>query len=165
VAIYSEPGEGTTVRIYLPRCYAEEGVVQEQQSARLLKGDPTETILVVEDDEDVRSYLIDTLSDLGYDVLYAADSAAALRILGERGALIDLMLTDVVLPGMNGRQLAREAQVVRPGLKVLYMTGYSRNAIVHQGRLDPDVELIQKPVTQDLLAARVRGMLDGKSTK
>ena len=78
---------------------------------------------------------------------------------------IDLLLTDVVLPGMNGRELARRAQVIRPGLKVLFMTGYSRNAIVHQGRLDPDVELIQKPITQDQLANRIRALLDnGRKT-
>ena len=88
-------------------------------------------------------------------------SAAALEFL-QQNTRIDLLLTDVVLPGMNGRELSRKAQSLRPGLKVLFMTGYSRNAIVHQGRLDADVELIQKPITQDQLSARIRTLLDAK---
>jgi PAS domain S-box-containing protein len=165
VNIYSERGEGTTVKIYLPRSHHDEEALLDQQQALPQNGDPSETILVVEDDDDVRVYLIDTLTDLKYHVLYAAESGEALKMIGKSDTKIDLLLTDVVLPGMNGRQLAREAQVLRPGLKVLFMTGYSRNAIVHQGRLDPDVELVQKPVTQDQLAARIRGMLDGRSSR
>jgi PAS domain S-box-containing protein len=165
VTIYSEPGEGTTVKIYLPRSHDDEEALLDQQQALPQNGDPSETIFIVEDDDDVRVYLIDTLTELKYHVLYAVDSDEALKIIGKTDIKIDLLLTDVVLPGMNGRQLAREAQVIRPGLKVLFMTGYSRNAIVHQGRLDPDVELVQKPVTQDQLAARIRGMLDGRSSR
>ena len=96
---------------------------------------------------------------LGYDVLEAADAEDALRLLREHKT-VRLLLTDVVMPGMNGRKLADQAKVLQPSLKVLYMTGYSRNAIVHQGRLDPGVDLIQKPITSEQLAAAVRKVLD-----
>jgi PAS domain S-box-containing protein len=165
VALYSEPGEGTTVKVYLPRCHTAEEAPAEQRRVKPQSGGAGETILVVEDDEDVRAYLIEILHDMQYYVLQAADSLAALEIIRNTSTQIHLLLTDVVLPGMNGRQLAREAHLVRPGLKVLYMTGYSRNAIVHQGRLDHDVELVQKPVTHEHLAMRIRAMLDGQSGK
>jgi CheY-like chemotaxis protein len=121
-----------------------------------------ESILVVEDDEDVSNYLIETLRDLDYRPLRAKDSVSALSILAEPDVRIDLLLTDVVLPEVNGRELARKAQLMRPGLRVLFMTGYSRDAIVHQGRLEPDVELIQKPVTQEQIATRIRTLLNAK---
>jgi len=117
---------------------------------------------VVEDDEDVRAYLVETLRRLNYQVLRAADAAAALEFLQQRDLRVDLLLTDVAMPGMNGRELAKRADALRPGLKVLYVTGYSRNAIVHQGRLDPGVELIQKPITQEALAGRARDLLDAR---
>jgi CheY-like chemotaxis protein len=100
------------------------------------------------------------LGELGYGVLEAEDAEAALAILRRPGR-IDLLFTDVVLPGKTGRILADEALTIRPGLKVLFTTGYSRNAIVHQGRLDPGVQLITKPFTFEHLASRVRDMLDG----
>ncbi len=162
IKIYSEPGEGTTVKIYLPRIIGDASMEPEDVSMEPVAGERDETILVVEDDEDVRAYLVETLHDLDYRILRAHNSAAALEFLQQGDTRIDLLLTDVVLPGMNGRELARKAQVLRSGLKVLFMTGYSRNAIVHQGRLDPDVELIQKPITQDQLSARIRTLLDAK---
>ena len=163
VKLYSEPGEGTTVNIYLPRSFeSDEDVDLERERAKPVGGDPTETILLVEDDEDVRRYLIDTLRDLNYQVLQAEDSASAMAIIEQPAVSIDLLLTDVILPGMNGRELSRQAHTVRPGLKVLFMTGYPRNAIIHQGRLDPDVELLQKPVTQSQLASRIRTLLDAR---
>ena len=103
--------------------------------------------------------MVETLGSLGYDVLEAADAEDALRLLGEYKT-VRLLLTDVVMPGMNGRKLAEEARAQQPFLKVLYMTGYSRNAIVHQGRLDPGVDLIQKPLTSEHLANTVRRVLD-----
>ncbi|MEA2888434.1 MAG: hypothetical protein QOD11_2794, partial [Bradyrhizobium sp.] len=118
-----------------------------------------ETVLVVEDDADVRAYVVESLSALNYNVREAANAEAALRILADSGP-VDLLLTDVVMPGMNGRALAEAARQRRPGLKVLYMTGYSRNAIVHQGRLDAGVSLMQKPFSQNVLAMRVRTMLE-----
>jgi CheY-like chemotaxis protein len=119
-------------------------------------GDAGETILVVEDDADVRAYVVEVLRRLGYRVPEAKDGPSALA--SDRP--IDLLLTDVVLPGMNGRQLSDAMKAQHHDLKVLFMTGYSRNAIVHQGRLDPGVELIQKPLSQGVLAAKIRSILD-----
>jgi CheY-like chemotaxis protein len=122
-------------------------------------GRPGECILVVEDDADVRAYVVETLRGLGYDVLEAAGGEEALALMN-RHKTISLLLTDVVMPGQNGRKLAEVARARQSSLKVLYMTGYSRNAIVHQGRLDPGVELLQKPLTSEQLAATVRKILD-----
>ena len=161
--IYSEPGQGTTVKLYFPRHLAE-AVAAEEASAPptpALRGAQSETILVVEDDEAVRAYAVDALRELGYRVLAAPDAADALRQLDAEPA-VDLLFSDVGLPGgMNGRELADEAQRRRPGLKVLFTTAYARNAIVHQGRLDPGVELIVKPFTYDALAAKLRRVLAG----
>jgi CheY-like chemotaxis protein len=160
IKIYSEPGQGTTVKIYLPRLEREVALDEPEDQDQSAEGEQGETILIVEDDEDVRSFLVETLRDLDYSVLPEHDAKAGLGFINQSGIRIDLMLTDVVLPGMNGRDLAREAMKVRPNLKVLFMTGYSRNAIDHQGRLDPGVDLIQKPLTQDQLATRIRNLLD-----
>jgi CheY-like chemotaxis protein len=158
VKIYSEVGEGTTVKIYLRRFVGTPSALQD------VRGEPGrgrsgECILVVEDDADVRAYVVETLGGLGYDVLEAGRGEDALRLLDEHKT-IGLLLTDVVMPGMNGRKLAEEACERRPALKVLFMTGYSRNAIVHQGRLDAGVELIQKPLDSGQLATTVRRILD-----
>ena len=131
-------------------------------SGEAVEGAGNETILVVEDARDVRAYLVELLRDLNYRVLGAHDAVSALGLIENGEIHIDLLLTDVVLPGMNGRQLAEQAKNRRPDLKVLFTTGYSRNAIVHQGRLDPGVAMIQKPITQERLAARVRDLLDGR---
>jgi PAS domain S-box-containing protein len=163
IKIYSEVGEGTTVKIYLPRLLQEiDQKDEEEQVAEAVEGPGHETVLVVEDDRDVRAYLVEVLRDLNYRVLSAQDAVAALGLIQQGDIRIDLLLTDVVLPGINGRQLAEEAQNRRPGLKVLFTTGYSRNAIVHQGRLDRGVEMIQKPITQEGLAARIRDLLDAR---
>jgi PAS domain S-box-containing protein len=160
VKIYSEPGEGTTVKLYLPRLAAAPGHL-DAEVALVPAGAAGETILVVEDDEDVRAFTADVLGEFGYQVAVASDGVTALAAL-EKLSSIDLLFTDVGLPnGMNGRQLAEKARQRRPGLKVLFTTGYARNAIVHQGRLDPGVELIVKPFTHSSLAAKVRRVLDG----
>jgi two-component system NtrC family sensor kinase len=159
VRIYSEIGEGTTVKIYLPRSFAHDKPLAAGKAADHSPPGKQEVVLVVEDDADVRAYVVETLSSLNYSVREAADAEAALRILDDCGP-VDLLLTDVVMPGMNGRNLAEAAKLRRPGLKVLYMTGYSRNAIVHQGRLDAGVSLMQKPFSQNVLAMRVRTMLE-----
>jgi PAS domain S-box-containing protein len=158
VRIYSEPGNGTTVKIYLPRSHASPDEPETNRLA-LSSAHGTETILVVEDDEDVRAFVSETLRDLNYNVIEARDAKSAVKAL-EHQDNIDLLLTDVILPGQNGRELARTARERRPRIKVLFMTGYSRNAIVHQGRLDHDVDLIQKPLTQASLGARIRDVLD-----
>jgi two-component system NtrC family sensor kinase len=158
VKIYSETGEGTTIKIYLPRFMGNVPVIETAKSERA-RGLTGECVLVVEDDADVRTYVADTLASLGYDVLQAESGEQALGLINEYDG-ISLLLTDVVMPGMNGRKLAEAAVQRKPAMKVLFMTGYSRNAIVHQGRLDSGVSLIQKPVTNEHLAAAVRKLLD-----
>jgi signal transduction histidine kinase len=161
VKIYSEVGQGTTVRIYLPRL-TTEGVAQERKSPALAKAvaGGSERVLVVEDDEGVRGYSAEILREFGYEVLEAADGASAIRLIEAEPGLA-LLFTDVGLPGgLNGRQLADEARRRCPGIKVLYTTGYARNAIVHQGRLDSGVALIVKPFTYDALATKIRKVLD-----
>jgi PAS domain S-box-containing protein len=159
VKIYSELGEGTTVKIYLPRLV---GTIHANETGAAISNAPGsgETILIVEDDGDVRAYIVEVLRALNYSVLEAGDADSALGMFERKDEQVDLLLTDVVLPGINGRELARQLRVRRPGLKVLFMTGYSRNAIIHQGRLDADIELIQKPIAQADLAARIRDILD-----
>jgi signal transduction histidine kinase len=159
VTIYSEEGQGTTVKIYFPRFFGEIVLTEDDELQQSPSASRDEVILVVEDNSEVRSYSVDVLTELGYKVLEAADAATALRIL-ERAARVDLLFTDVVLPGENGRLLADRALAIRPDLRVLFTTGYSRNAIVHQGRLDSHVHLISKPFTFEQLATKVRDVLD-----
>ena len=159
VKIYSEVDEGTTIKIYLPRAQAADSVIRESELP-VVGSRGNETILVVEDEADVRSYLVETLRDLNYRVREAPDGAAALALFDYNPFQFDLLLTDIVMPGMNGRQLADELLYRQPSLKVLFMTGYSRNAIVHQGRLDSGVSLLQKPLTQAMLATKIREILD-----
>jgi CheY-like chemotaxis protein len=161
VRIYSELNHGTTIKIYLPRQISNEDHIDEVRRPESTKhAIGAETILVVEDDEQLRYYAREALGDLGYRVLAAGSGAAALDILAQEPK-IHLLFTDVVMPGgMNGRQLADEAQRRQPGLRVLFTTGYTRNAIVHHGRLDPGVEMIGKPYMFDELAAKVRALLD-----
>jgi CheY-like chemotaxis protein len=161
VRIYSELGQGTVVKLYLPRRIgaddAPEAGAIRAISAAIGEG---ETVLVVEDHEDLRAYSTGAISEMGYHVIEAADVKAALAIL-DSDVPIDLMFTDVVLPGgMNGRQLADAAMASRPQLKVLFTTGYTRNAIVHNGQLDPGIQLLGKPFTYSDLAAKIRAVLD-----
>ena len=160
--IYSEPGRGTTVKLYLPRLpAAQSGNVPHAAKISMPLGDPRTCILVVEDEDGVRALTVETLRDLGYTVLEVVDGPAALAVLAD-GAPVQLLFTDVGLPnGMNGRQLADKARQLRPGLKVLFTTGYARNAIVHDGRLDPGVELIGKPFSAHELGLRIRSLLSG----
>jgi PAS domain S-box-containing protein len=158
IKIYSEPSHGTTVKMYLPRC--GEQANRGEHDPNMPVSEENETILVVEDDKDLRAHLVEVLRDLSYRIFSAQDAVAALAILEQSTVRIDLMLTDVVMPGMNGRELAKRATELRPQLKVLFMSGYSPNAVVHQGRVDRDVQLIQKPVSLQDLSARLRDMLD-----
>ena len=163
VKIYSEVGQGTTVKIYLPRLERSEEEHDLQSSGPVPEGNAHETILVVEDDANVRSYSVEALRDLGYHVIEASDGPSAIRLL-ETKTPVDLLFTDVVLPGgMTGAQVAAQARELRPGLKVLFTTGYARNAIFHHGRLDKGVQLITKPFSFTDLAAKVRDVLDGLS--
>jgi len=160
VRIYTEEGEGTTVKIYLPRMMAHYEAGDVPSQARVPGAMGSETILLVEDEEGVRSYSRDILRELGYTVIDAPDAHAALQLL-DRHPEIQLLFTDVGLPkGMNGRQLADEACRRRADLKVLFTSGYARNAIVHEGRLDPGVQLITKPFSYEALAEKLRDVLD-----
>jgi signal transduction histidine kinase len=161
VKIYSEPGHGTTVKLYLPR--VRNGARQQPAQPGndpAVEPSGSGTILVVEDDEDVRAYAARVLREQGYRVIEAADGPAALKLL-EGGERVDLLFTDVVLPQMNGRELAEAARQRFRRLKVVFTTGYSRNAIVHGDRLDRDVALIPKPFTAATLTERIRKELVG----
>ncbi|WP_155263223.1 PAS domain S-box protein [Sphingomonas segetis] len=158
VKIYSEVGHGTSIKMYLPRIYEDE----DQPSATELveTGGGSETILVVEDDEEVRATVTDMLAELGYNVLTAKDAGSALPII-ESGVKIDLLFTDVVMPGpLRSPELARKAKERMPSLAILFTSGYTENAIVHGGRLDAGVNLLTKPYSRQLLASRVRRALD-----
>jgi CheY-like chemotaxis protein len=144
--------------MYLPRFVGQASPALEKKGEPR-RGRAGECILVVEDDAEVRAYVVETLRGFGYDVLEAAGAEAALALI-DRHKTISLLLTDVVMPGQNGRKLAEAARARQASLRVVYMTGYSRNAIVHQGRLDPGVELLQKPLTSEQLGTTVRRILD-----
>ena len=160
VKIYSEPGEGTTIRIYLPRLLDESAVEEEAAAGTMPSGDTSEIVLLVEDDDEVRAINAAILRELNYAVIEAEDAVKALRILGSIPNIL-VLFTDVGLPGgMNGRQLADAALRVRPDLRILFTTGYARNAVVHHGRLDPGIELISKPFTAAALATKIRALLD-----
>jgi len=161
VKIYSEVGQGTSVKLYLPRLFAGAGQQEHAEEDQIApEGAQEETILVVEDDDDVRTYSVEILRELGYRVVEAHDGLSALRLL-ERQPRVDLLFTDVVLPGgMTGAQVAAQACALRPSLKVLFTTGYARNAIIHHGRLDKGVQLISKPFSLQELAAKVRDVMD-----
>ena len=162
IRVYSEVGEGTSVKIYLPRYH---GLVpandQLEEAPRPAVSGGDETVLVCEDDEKVRAYAVEVLNELGYHVIEVGNGPAALEALEQPGEHIDLLFTDVVLPGgMTGADVAREAAARRPDIKILFATGYARNAIFHHGRLDPGVELLTKPFTYADLAGKVREVLD-----
>ena len=161
IKIYSELGEGTTVRLYLPRLHERPPVVQED--APVVQPPPLggqETILVVEDNDEVRAYTTDILRELGYEVFEATEGDTALSLIASEPR-IKLLFTDVGLPGpFNGRQIADEARKLRSDLKILFTTGYAQNAIIHQGRLDPGVQLIVKPFNFASLAAKIRQIFD-----
>ncbi|MCW5697743.1 MAG: response regulator [Bauldia sp.] len=163
IRIYSEVGQGTTIKIYLPRLTdAAAGMASAEAPAQDAPAEPEEpggTILVIEDDDGVLEFERETLASEGYDVLVARDGREAMKIV-ESDTPIDLIVTDVVLPnGMNGRQIADAAKKVRPATPVLFTTGYTTNAIVHQGRLDEDVVLLSKPFSSQALTSAVVRLL------
>jgi len=159
ISLSSEPGQGTAVSIYLPRLTAETMDEEAVSPVVVPRARPNETILVVEDDDDLRIYSTESLRELGFRVLEAHNGPAALHML-EQHPEVMLLFTDVGLPGIDGRELVEEARRRCSGLKVLFTTGYARDAIVHRGRLDPGVELLTKPFTRVQLATRVRAILD-----
>ncbi|HZK89386.1 MAG TPA: ATP-binding protein [Stellaceae bacterium] len=161
VKIYSAIGEGTSIKLYFPRheSAAAAPTAPERDVVRSPRAKRGDTVLVVEDDPDVREHTVDVTKELGYRVVSAADATAALQLLDSHPEL-RLLFTDVGLPGMNGRQLAEEAMRRRPDMKVLFTTGYARDAIVHDGRLDPGLEVVLKPFSYSDLAVKIRRALD-----
>jgi PAS domain S-box-containing protein len=154
VKIYSEVGAGTTVKLYFPRVVASEDTLAALPSGEVVGGE--ETVLVVEDDDEVREVAVSMLTELGYHVVKARDAASALVVV-DSGIPIDLIFTDVMMPGaLRSPDLARKARERLPGVAVLFTSGYTQNAIVHGGRLDPGVELLAKPYTREALARKVR---------
>jgi signal transduction histidine kinase len=157
IKIYSEEDDGTSVKIYLPRADGQDDAAEEPTGSEIEGGD--EIVLIVEDDALVRRYVVAQVAGLGYTALEATDAAAALKII-DTGADVDLLFTDVIMPGsMNGRQLADEALRRRPALKTLFTSGYTEDAIIHQGRLDPGVLLLAKPYRKADLARMIRTAL------
>jgi CheY-like chemotaxis protein len=158
IMIYSEEGHGTTIKMYFPPATGALPVAEPVPAPTVEGGH--ETILVVEDDMLVRNYVLTQLHSLGYVTLDAANANEAL-LLARNGHAFDLLFTDVIMPGMNGRQLADEMAKVRPGLKVLFTSGYTENAIIHHGRLDEGVLLLAKPYRKSDMAMMIRKALAG----
>lgn len=161
--VYSEPGRGTTFKIYLPKATGSaqpDKVAEKQPKFKAGKG----TVLVVEDETAVRKLACNILRNHGYEVLEANSSPDALRLAETHGGQIDLLLTDVVMPQMNGRELYRHVASLRPDVKVLYMSGYTDDVIAHHGVLDAQIEFLQKPFTVDGLVRKVRKLLTGETT-
>lgn len=159
--IYSEVGKGTTFKIYLPRYRGAD--VQDDVGAVLSApraSDVGEVVLVVEDESVVRGLIVEELGELGYSTVEATDGPNGLEVIQSQRH-IDLLITDIGLPGLNGRQLADAARTLRPGLKVLFMTGYAENAALASGFLEPGMEMITKPFAMESLAMRVKGMIEG----
>ena len=159
VKIYSEPGHGTSIKIYLPRAKGDPGAMSTGKAEESPGGDDKEVVLVVDDEDLVRQFTADSLTELGYRVLEANGAISALETIRTHPEIV-LLFTDVVMPEVNGAKLANEVRALRPDIKILYTTGYTRNAIVHNGTLDPGVALIGKPFTIEELAAKVRQILD-----
>ena len=160
INVYSEPGLGTTFKIYLPRFVEENGKGEEaKQPAGPKKLSATGTILIAEDDDMVRELTNKMLEGLGYTVLAAATPDEAIALSKDYKRDIRLLLTDVVMPGMNGKKLMSKIKAVKPGIKTLFMSGYTANVIAHRGILDEGMNFIQKPFSLDNLAEKVRELL------
>jgi PAS domain S-box-containing protein len=165
VRIYSEEGKGTTVKLYLPR-YRGADNEEEDAQAQVIeapRAEAGETVLVVEDEPVIRDLIIEVLGDLGYQALEAGDGPSGLKILQSKRR-IDLLITDVGLPGLNGRQLADQARERRPDLKVLFITGYAENATLANGFLEPGMAMMTKPFAVDALARKIGQLLEGQAT-
>jgi CheY-like chemotaxis protein len=161
INVFSELGHGTTIKLYLPRSLDDEAPALPAAKHEGAGG--RETILVAEDDNDVRDTVVALLQQLGYTVLPACDAASALAVI-DTGVHIDLLFTDVVMPGsLRSTELARLARERKPHMAVLFTSGYAQDAIVHGGRLDPGLDLLGKPYTQDALARKIRHVLEYQS--
>jgi len=159
IGLYSELGHGTTIRVYFPRCHSAVSAPDEaEEESPTLEG--SESLLLAEDEEAVRVTTALYLRSLGYDVIDAGSPEGALDAAREGGTSLDLLITDVVMPGMDGKQLAERLRESHPELKVLFMSGYTSNVIAHRGVLDEGVEFLSKPIARQDLAARIRRILD-----
>jgi CheY-like chemotaxis protein len=159
LVVDSEPGRGTTFRIYLPRIDGDAAGGPDAGGQSLPRG--TETVLLVEDEEAVRTLTRQALAACGYRVLEAADGAQGLHLAELQGGRFDLLVTDLVMPRMGGRELAERLTAMRPGVKVLYLSGYTDDAVVRQGVLEAQAHFLQKPFSVQALARKVRAVLDG----
>ena len=160
VTIDSGIGQGTSVRLYLPRHHGDIDTGQMSAARAAEHAATGETVLVVEDEPVVRGVILEMLAEQGYRTLQAVDGPSGLKIL-RSGARIDLLVTDVGLPGMNGRQLADQARETRPDLKILFITGYAESVVIADGFLQPGMDMITKPFDLDNLSRRIRGMVSG----
>jgi two-component system cell cycle sensor histidine kinase/response regulator CckA len=160
---HSELGHGTTFRIYLPRVEDPADHIGPVKSATVPTGG-SETVLLVEDEESVRELVRDTLTSKGYSVIEAPNGEAGLRVSEEHKGIIDMLITDVVMPGMSGRELAKRVTATRPHIKVLFLSGYTEDAIIHEGVLEPGTAFLQKPFTLQILSRKVRDVLRGESS-
>jgi CheY-like chemotaxis protein len=163
VWVYSEPDHGTTFKVYLPKVEIEEESTPQKKVKQILGG--TETILLVEDEAGIRKLTQECLASKGYSVLAAQDGKEALKIAEQHQEAIDLLLTDVVLPGLGGPKLAKQYLGLHPETQILYMSGYTDDAIIHHGVLDQGIAFLQKPFTIDDLWLKVREVLDAKEGK
>ena len=163
VRIYSEVGHGSNLCLYLPRHAGKLETEPAVTSAQIaLRAEQGETVLVVDDEPSIRMLVTETLEDLGYAAIEAADGVSGLRVL-QSDAQIDLLVTDVGLPGgMNGRQMADAARARRPDLRVLFITGYAENAVIGNGQLEAGTHVLTKPFAMDALAVRIREMIERK---
>jgi CheY-like chemotaxis protein len=159
INVYSEPGQGTTFRIYIPRVTEKGEIAETTEETQAAPG--IGTVLLVEDDEMVRLVTKAQLENIGYTVLVGTTPMEALSLLKRADTPVDLLITDVVMPGMKGGELRDRAQVLRPGIKVLFMSGYTSNVIVHHGILAEGVHFVQKPFTMDILAQKVLEAMKG----
>jgi CheY-like chemotaxis protein len=160
---HSELGHGTTFRIYLPRVEDPADHIGPTKNAIAATGG-SETILLVEDEESVRELVRDTLTNKGYRVMEAKNGEAGLRVSEEHQGAIDMLITDVVMPGMSGRELAKRVSAARPDVKVLFLSGYTEDAIIHEGVLEPGTAFLQKPFTLQVLSRKVREVLRAESS-
>ncbi len=161
VRIHSEVGQGTTINIYLPRSHGQVANGVETQAPTPVRARDGQTVLVVDDEPNIRMLIVDVLEELGYTAVEVGDGLAGLKVL-QSDLRVDLLVTDVGMPGMNGRQLADAGRALRPDLRVLYITGYAEAAVVSHGHLEPGMAVITKPFALDAVANRIKALIDSR---